>query len=330
MTTRKLWIRCGMLAGKATTDSPATLTSPTYNLAFGTQTAFTLWKEYVEGNTDLPTMRVIRNKFRTRIAYWLSVTPTSADWQTDLSEIKVGNKVFQKPDHTHCNDLYARFDPGDENHTVIKTITYPDGSTVPDPKGYEYTTGGGGVESFRIVIRSEDGRWYKDMSTTAYAAASTHAIPYKFWAEESQGIKNNIWPQSPFQAFGTIQLNRNFDWCPPVALGLRLGATSPVEADCVLFLAYLDHLAPNANFQISTRVATSTTNGTGDTLANAFPYSQIRRPKDGLYRPNATPTNPSDVWLPTQDSDTAGYDPPDSEDTPAKCLFIVKEQPLPP
>lgn len=348
-------IRTAFLTGKATTDSPASLNAPTYNFAFGSvpQQSFATWKEFDPNNTDPPTLRVVRNSFRARICYWLSVFPTSANWQTDLTEISVGECNFQKPTHTHCNDLYitpdntivdAGYNP-QVGEKYKKVALYPDGSAVPYPifeyfddiNGLELRLSGNSSGEHQrdaladyetVVIRSSDRRWSKTLSFAAFRNADESrttptffTLDYQRWANESAGIKNPVWPQAPFQSFGTIFINRNFDWCPPIRMVRRVGATSHVEADCYLCLVYLDHLAPTSTFEIANRIATSFVNGPSDPLNALFPFSDIATPENGYYRPKSVPTNPNDLWVPTFDSASTGYDPPTA---PAKCLFAVK------
>lgn len=314
----------------------------------------TVWKATTDSGT--PTSRVLRADVNKSIYWWISVVPTSANWQTHLQQIRIGTKEFTKPDHTHC--LYHDWPAADTTPYMLAggfidslptlydwTARYPNGDPVPYAV-HEYYVGttlhyrtiadiNGVFQSVDVApnfghsapVFTADRDWNGVVfRTVPNPRVSTLTGPRTRFLETG-GIKKAIWPFNCFQASGFEIIPKDRDWMPPVRI-IR-NTTTDVVADCYMLVVLADHM-PLASItgQVPPQLSTqgSSIDGAGDTLANYFTRSTLTATEAGLYRKKtgypATYFPPAQRWEACPGSDVTGYTPPANEPS---CPFVVKK-----
>lgn len=349
--TKTPWARAAIFTGDVSSDSPATLSSPTYVFdGGGSKTSYIKWKPIRQ--TDPPTLRVFRSKHPKRIAYFLSVsleTEAELDNNDDaLTSITVGERSFFRPNHTHCVLRPENLENEDLNANLgvyAFDVEYPNGdpvefAVVEDANQNYRATGdnAGNVLLARntlgvgsIVVRTQNGLWKKTFNAAFGAIPNPIVLAYETsnpWSVESTGIKMNYWPQLPFQSYGIDYIGAGQDWMPPFALT----TTAVFTGTAHLMLVHLDHIRrqPTADGLLHQDAFGMTLrNGqpsetVSDPLALYFVRADLLPIDPGLYRrrTSSTPTSPDDVWEGVLGSDLTGYDPPAGDPL---CPFVVKQ-----
>jgi hypothetical protein len=148
-------------------------------------------------------------------------------------------------------------------------------------------------------------------------------LPY---SQSSNAMKQKIWPQDTFTAWGAAYVLADRDWMPRVIL-THVSPANPVDFDASMTIWRVSNLRlglsgsfPNA---IPSSDATQTSNLASPTAPFAFSRHESLPP--GLYwRSTGYPgsyMSPTARWSAVPGSDVTGYTPPAEEPS---CPFVVK------
>lgn len=346
---RSPYMRLAQLVGTGTTASPVTLTSPTYLLNYypdflpASPQSFVVWKDIADPATA--TLRVLRAKYHKTLAYWLSVTMTSATWKTNLKTLKLGPREFFKPTHSHCvqyggTTLDNTPAGGTGFYPGGTTAKYPSGTVVPYPVFETYFAASGPpvfvdraigdvnglilcmtdayfyTSNNYVIVRTQDGAY----SHTANIWDILVDTTLTGQSVESTGIKNPIWPTTTYQNFGIAYVAKEKDWMPPIFI--EKVSSTDVTFDAKLSIMHLDvipgqiFLGSGLNHGLYTRETTDES-GT-DPLDPYLIRSDFDPVDDGLFRKHAS----NETWVGIPGSDVTGWTAPTSS---TSCPFVVEE-----
>jgi hypothetical protein len=312
-------------------------------------TSFVKWKPATQ--SAAPDKRFFRSFKTQSFAYLITLKPTTPSWQTRLSELEIGYTRFVRPNHVHCIPGVP-VAPGttDFNWPGILTphsgpsFTY-DGTTVVPYATLEcFVTGGTllyrrvgtsdgkiladgnivGCDYWRIV--DQTGVWGISVGGNYAPASNPRTLGYMLTHTSSNVIKDNIWPQDTFTAWGAAFVQADRDWMPRV-IPTHVSAGSPVDFDASMTLWRIGNsrldLTSTAYYATARADATPTVNLASPTAPFAFSRHESLPP--GLYwRASSYPgsyATGAARWAAVPGSDVTGYTAPTEEPS---CPFVVK------